>query len=176
MAQTISIVRGSTTITNNSTGTLFTNGSSGNGTRVIVVQLFYSGTNNASGNRQTGGILLINGSGVGETPIGITGSGGYRVSSIGPALSASIPQGPVFSSTGNIGAVLTGLPGMTTSGIAYSPVTGSNEPSSMVPQTFWIGPSDAVRTKPIGFREVSGKSTTDASVTVRYSFILITES
>jgi hypothetical protein len=45
-----------------------------------------------------------------------------------------------------------------------------------MPQTFWIGPSDGVQCLPFGFATPSGKSQAPSTVTIRYSFTLITES
>lgn len=176
MAQTISIQRGTTTITNNSVGTLFTNGSGGFGTRVIINQLAFSGTNNASGNRDTGGVLINNGSGVGQTPIGVVGSGGQRLGFAAPFLSSTVASSPTFNTGGDMRGNLVGVPAMNLSG-SVGISTSTNFPfSSIMPQTFWIGPSDVIQVRPIGFIETSGKSTANASVTVYYSFTLITES
>jgi hypothetical protein len=172
MAQTISIQRGSTTVTNASTVTLFTNGSSGNGTRVIINQLAYSGTNSASGNRTSGGSLINNGSGVGQTPIGMVGTGNSPANFVSPFLSTDVPIATVFTTGGSLVSSFTGAPSLS--------LTGSNGVAngtlSMMPQTFWIGPSDVIQTRPFGFLTAVGKGATNSTVTVYYSFTLITES
>lgn len=174
MPQTISIQRGSTTVTSSAVGTLFTNSSVGLGTRVIINQLFFLGTNNAAGNRTSGGTLIINGSGVGQSPIGTVGSGTTPSAALGPFLSANIP----FGVNGQNGVSYNGSPALTLGqaqpGIAAS--TGATNVNSVMPQTFWIGPSDAIQVSPYGFITQSGKSTSLSVVTIRYSFTLITES
>ena len=172
MAQTISIVRGSTTVTNASTVTLFTNGSSGNGTRVIINQLAYSGTNTASGNRSSGGTLINNGSGVGQTPIGMVGTGNSPANFVSPFLSTNVSTATVFGTSGTLASSYTGAPS-----IALTGTNGlGNGIMSMMPQTFWIGPSDVIQTRPFGFLTSVGKGSTNSTVTIYYSFTLITES
>jgi hypothetical protein len=174
MAQTISIQRGSTTVTNGSTVTLFTNGSSGLGTRIIINQLAYSGTNTASGNRSSGGSLIINGSGVGATPIGMVGTGNSPATYVAPFLSSNVSTAITFNTSGSFS---TGVTGVTAMGITGSGTVGiSTGVQSMMPQTFWIGPSDVIQTRPFGFLTSSGKGGTNSTVTIYYSFTLITES
>lgn len=172
MPQTISIQRGSTTITSGSIGTLFTNGSGGLGTRVIINQLAFTGTNSAPGNRSSGGVLIINGSGVGQTPIGVVSTGSNPSSFVSPFLSPNSNTAVAFGTSGTVQNSYIGPSIMTLFGANGI----SNGMATMLMQTFWIGPSDAVQTRPFNFLTQSGKSSFDSAVTVRYSFTLITES
>lgn len=178
MPQTISIQRGSTTITNGQIGTLFTNGSGGFGTRVIVNQLAFTGNNNGSGNaRNTGGTLIINGSGVGRTPIGVAASGGSTQTFLSPFFGTGMSP---FVNTVN-SSIFGGAPMLQLNAPAQYPtsVPGSaSAVASCMVQTFWIGPSDVVQAGPFGFTTFVGGKTgnVNSSVTVLYSFTLITES
>jgi hypothetical protein len=177
MAQTVSIQRGSTTITSGSVATLFTNGSGGLGTRVIINQIAVTGTNGASGTRSPGLSIIINGSGVGQTAVGLVRAYQSNQGTVAPMFPAQF--GMSVNSQNSV--LATGMPVFT-----------SNTPDSMyypqgisggvaittgcMPQTFWIGPSDGVQCLPFGFATPSGKSQVPSSVTIRYSFTLITES
>lgn len=176
MPQTISIQRGTTTITNNNIGTLFTNGSGGFGTRVIINQLSFSGTNNTSGARATGGTIIVNGSGVGQTPIGAVSSGNSPVGVIYPFFSTGVS----IAVNSQNGIIYGGAPYLQLNNSAQLPsgmTGGQTGVGSAMPQTFWIGPSDAVQAGPFGFLTFVGGKTgsINSSVTVRYSFTLITE-
>ena len=177
MAQTVSIQRGSTTTTSGTAATLFTNGSSGLGTRIIINQISVSGTNNSAGTRNPGLSIIINGSGVGQTPIGLVRAYQTNASVVAPLFPA---QYGMAVNTGN-GVLNTGMPVFTsaTPSTVYYPqgVTGGvTVTTGAMVQTFWIGPSDGVQCLPFDFNSGSGKSASPSTVTIRYSFTLITES
>ena len=177
MAQTVSIQRGSTTITSGSAATLFTNSASGLGTRIIINQILVTATNNSAGTRSPGLTIIINGSGVGQTPVGQVRAYQTNSTVVAPMFPA---QYGMTVNTGN-GVLYTGMPIFTsaTPSTAYYPqgVTGGvSVTTGGMPQTFWIGPSDAVQCLPFDFTSGSGKSAAPSTVTIRYSFTLITES
>jgi len=190
MAQTISLVRGTTSVTGNGTSnvTLFTNSGTGIATRVIVNQLtFYIG-GSASGSG-----YLIN--------LYHQSSGGYNsiVGQIANGGSGTIPRTEQwliggFPSTRVIGnssqgtAVDSFCMGSTSGAAGSTDVLsfdasttrmsiGSNSSNGQYkhcPQTFWIGPSDVLRIK-AGWNQAGGKGGTPATVNIGYSFTLITE-
>jgi hypothetical protein len=191
MPQTISLVRGTTSVTGNSTSnvTLFTNSGTGIATRVIVNQLtFYIGAS-ASGSgylinlyhQSSGGYNSI----VGQIANGGSGTiprteqwliGGFPSSKvIGSTSQGNMPDSFVMGSTDTGGGGA--------QDVLYWPASttrmqiGSNSSTGQYkhcPQTFWIGPSDVLRIK-AGWNQAGGKGGTPATVNIGYSFTLITE-
>lgn len=177
MPQTISLVRGTTTVTGNGTtfATLFTNSASGIATRVIVNQLAMSGSSNGSGSYVAGSVYN-NAVGAGETQIGAfyRGTAGTSASLYSFFPSNTLSNSLATSASGNMGTA--GAPTLF-NGFAYiQQNTQSTERSyCLLPQTFWIGPSDAIRMTSYMYT-AGGKGGSPATVTLRYSFTLITES
>lgn len=200
MAQTVSIQRGSVTYTargDNTAGTsnittLFTNTSSGNGTRVIINYLtvqnpYVTGSGYDQGGARCSGSLgvvsagttgaiigaMINNSGTTSTfqmPIGDPGSAAVG----GSTTRFSAPR--VRASVANLNQV--GYTGTSPNNINFDVDDSSNY--GYCPRTFWIGPSDVMKWWPrnSSYSIPSGKSsiTTYYTQTLYYSFTCITES
>ena len=181
MAQTISIQRGQTTLTGNGTSsvTLFTNGSSGASTRVIINQLSFSIAQSSSfGN--TSATMYLTTSGGGTSPIGSL----YTSTALGPQITPILTQNPntsVAMTTSNAISAVGG--GMFASSLGAPNIISSINSGKdgtytyigVFPTNFWIGPSDAIKVCTL-YRYSSGKGGAFATVTVHYSFTLITES
>jgi hypothetical protein len=173
MAQTISLVRGTATIaTANGTNvvTLFTNSASGIATRVIVNQLTVTSSSLSTTATGTSLSLFNSGSGTAESIIG----GAYSYQSqnrltVTPSQSLSGFGGASASGTLAVGGTLAGG-----RDFFQQPTTSGNN-YNICPTNFWIGPSDIIRAKSQWYA-TSGKSNVPQSVTIAYSFTLITES
>lgn len=200
MAQTVSIQRGSVTYTANGSTTsnittLFTNTSSGNGTRVIVNYVvinnpYISGLPGLSRQYTIKGFL-------GSVSSGTTGTIHGYVACTGQTMNGQLP---IIDPGTNFISAAAG-----TSSAAYSPInyynpqTGNNEigfngirPASIVenysnssymghcPRNFYIGPGDVVKWWPATsyYTYSSGKQsiTVNVTQTLYYSFTCITES
>lgn len=180
MTQTISIVRGNTTVTgdNSTRVVLFTNSATGFATRVIP-NYFTIGSNNSIIGSSSGYLELINQAQA--TTFGIIA---YHFSS--PASSGEISLFPQNSTTQTTIANINN--NTTNSRQFYSGqfisngaipeafgATTSGSRGSFMPSNFYIGPSDQLRVYGSA-RAMQGKSNTPQTITVRYSFTLITES
>lgn len=179
MAQTITLQRGSTTVTGNGTSfaTLFTNGSTGIATRVIVNQLQISGAN-AGNAGECNARLFNNGSGSARTLVGQA----YSYSSLGSSAILTFFPSQVNQQSSNANSSVVGIPSygapIFANNVAKTSVlvSGTVQPNyTLLPTTFWIGPSDVVQMSSYMYN-VSGKSNTPSTVTIAYSFTLITES
>ena len=177
MAQTISLQRGTATVTGDGTSfaTLFTNGSTGLGTRVIVNQLQITGN---SGTQECYARLFNNGSGTARTILGQA----YSFNNIGNGgtLTFYPTQNTFqqnFSNTTANAVQSFGSPVFLSSNPRVSIIASGNQNPNytLLPTTFWIGPSDAIQMSSY-MKYISGKSTPSATVTIAYSFTLITES
>jgi hypothetical protein len=200
MAQTISIQRGSVTFTargddtagtSNNT-TLFTNTSSGSGTRVIInyltVQNPYVSTGGISyTNAKASGLLASVSAGTTGTIIGAmqTGSttGTYQMgimdagSPVATGNTSVFPTPPRFrTSIPNLNQVGFSNTSPSRIGFDFSDTTNF----AYCPRNFWIGPSDVIRWYPKDsyYTTPSGKSTVNNyyTQTLYYSFTCITES
>jgi hypothetical protein len=189
MPQTVSLVRGTTSVSGDGTSsvTLFTNSASGIATRVIVNQLtFYINTApNSSAmtinlyHQSSGGFNSI----IGQ--IANTAGTPPRTEqwSLGNDLQTSAASGtttPVITGTKYAMGAFSGSSG--TDVLSFSADTAriqlSNSGVSYLrqcPQNFWIGPSDILRIKS-RWTIPGGKGGSPATVSIGYSFTLITES
>lgn len=198
MAQTISIQRGSVTYTadgstTSNITTLFTNTSSGAGTRVIVN---YIVVNNPY---QTGGGYTYPSatcSGfLGVVSSGTTGSiiGGMTTSS-GTNSTFTMPLGDNQTSVGAGSGTIVASPPRFRAAVANQNQVGytATNPSNIgfsvsdttnvgyCPRNFWIGPSDVIKWWPLTsqytFPSGKGTAATAYTQTLYYSFVCITES
>lgn len=173
MAQTISLVRGTATIaTANGSNvvTLFTNSASGIATRVIVNQLTVTSSLSSTNNTGTGLAIFNNGSGTAESMIG----GVYTPSTVSRlSVTPSQSLGSTLSSSNSANFYIGGT--LVAGRDFFQIPIGNQNNYNICPTNFWIGPSDAIRAK-CQWYSVSGKSNTPQSVTIAYSFTLITES
>jgi hypothetical protein len=198
MAQTISIQRGSVSFTargDNTTSnntTLFTNTSSGSGTRVIINYLTVSNPYvTASGisytNARAAGLLASVSAGTTGTIIGAmygnstTGTYQMGIMDAGSPIATgntSIIASPPRFRTSNPNQNQVGFSNTWPGNISFSLNDTSNY--SYCPRNFWIGPSDVIRWYPQDsyYTISSGKSssTTYYTQTLYYSFTCITES
>lgn len=194
MAQTVSIQRGSVTFTANGNSTannttLFTNTSSGNGTRVIVNYLTLNNPWSSTGDRQYyrgRGFLAVVSPGTTGAIIGTLQNSSTGVMSTqmpiqdpGSAYTASINgyQLVVYGNYGyNINEV--GFANQRPMNIGLS--VGASNASGFCPRNFWIGPSDVIKWFPQDsyYITTSGKYTyyNYVTQTLYYSFTCITES
>jgi hypothetical protein len=198
MAQTISIQRGSVTYTargDNSTSnitTLFTNTSSGSGTRVIINYLtvqnpYVTGSGYDVGGARCSGFL-------GVVSSGTTGSiiGGMTGNSTNTSVFAMPIGDPSNASTGGASTLFApprfraaqsqnnqvGFTNTWPQNISQSVSDTTN--FGYCPRSFWIGPSDVMKWWPqnSSYNVPSGKSSTTFyyTQTLYYSFVCITES
>jgi hypothetical protein len=198
MAQTISIQRGSVTYTargDNSTSnitTLFTNTSSGNGTRVIVNYLTVQNPYVTGGGiDQTGarcaGLLGVVSAGTTGTIIGgMTNNASYTnvfampigdpgIASVGGA--STLFASPRFRAQAAANNQV-GFSGTYPTNISITVSDSGN--GGYCPRSFWIGPSDVMKWWPQNstYSTPSGKSyvLNYYTQTLYYSFVCITES
>jgi hypothetical protein len=197
MAQTVSIQRGSVTYTargDNSTSnitTLFTNTSSGSGTRVIINYLtvqnpFVSGASSYVGAKCSGFLGVVSSGTTGSIIGGMIGNASQMSTMsmpIGdPGTAASGGASTVFSSPRMYAQVASsnqvGFTGTYPNNISQEVNEATNRGSC--PRTFWIGPSDVMKWWPrnSSYETTSGKTTTTNyyTQTLYYSFVCITES
>jgi hypothetical protein len=199
MAQTISIQRGSVTYTARGDGTagtsnittLFTNTSSGSGTRVIINYLtvqnpYQAGSGYDQTSARCSGFLGVVSSGTTGSIIGgMTGGQSFMsvfsmpISDPGAAVggSSTLFASPRFrASQANSNQV--GFSGTFPNNISLSVTDATN--FGYCPRTFWIGPSDVMKWWPnnSSYQISSGKSssTNYYTQTLYYSFVCITES
>jgi len=197
MAQTISIQRGSVSYTargNNSTSnitTLFTNTSSGYGTRVIINYLtvqnpYVTGSGYDQGGARCGGLLGVVSSGttgaiIGGMVNGTTatnvfqmpiGDSGIAATGGGTTLFAA-PRARASQATNN----QVGYTGTFPNNINFTVSDSTN--GGYCPRNFWIGPSDVIKWWPFdsSYTIPSGKSSivNYYTQTLYYSFTCITE-
>jgi hypothetical protein len=185
MAQTVALQRGTTSVTANNTSsvTLFTQ-SGGTATRVIVNSLNI--TFSPQPNTGTQYVLLV-----------VTPSGGQsavigllRTSSANVAMQftpAGSPDNQFLAQpyyNGNFYSPNPAITGNSSSGVGASNASSvgitwvSNStglPLNIISSNFWIGPSDVVSMKAFA-QQVAGKSTTNCTMSISYSFTTITES
>lgn len=198
MAQTISIQRGSvsytargdTTAGTSNVTTLFTNTSSGNGTRVIINYLtvqnpYVAGASDYNAARCSGVLGVVSSGTTGaiigcmftgqqtstfQMPIGDPGIAGFG----GTSIVSSPPRFRAAQSGNN----QVGFTGTAPNNISFSAGDATN--GGYCPRTFWIGPSDVMKWWPQNSIYVtgSGKSVTTNyyTQTLYYSFTCITES
>jgi hypothetical protein len=197
MAQTISIQRGSVTYTargDNTTSnntTLFTNTSSGAGTRVIINYLTVSNPYVAGAFSYTpatcSGLLASVSAGTTGTIIGGmqagSSTGSFQISPVDAGSPVATGNTGVFvttprfrySSPGNNQVGFTNI-NPNSIGFDFSDTTNY----SYCPRSFWIGPSDVIRwfPKSSSYVTMSGKSQINNyyTQTLYYSFTCITES
>jgi len=200
MAQTISIQRGSVTYTargDNTAGTsnittLFTNTSSGNGTRVIINYLtvqnpYVTGSGyDVSGARCSGSLGVVSagttGSIIGAMIVNSGNTSTFQMPIGDPGVAAFGSGGTFFSppraraSVANLNQV--GYTGTSPNNINFD--VGDSSNYGYCPRTFWIGPSDVMKWWPrnSSYNVPSGKATTTFyyTQTLYYSFTCITES
>jgi hypothetical protein len=198
MAQTVSIQRGSVTYTargDNTTSnitTLFTNTSSGSGTRVIINYLtvqnpYVTGSGYDQSGAKCSGNLGVVSSGTTGTMIGNmttnqTYTSTYQMPISDPGATA------VGGSTNVNSAPRFNVRQATSNQVGYSATYPQNINFSVsdtanfgyCPRTFWIGPSDVLKWWPFNstYAVPSGKSSTTFyyTQTLYYSFTCITES
>lgn len=194
MAQTISIQRGSVSYTargDNSTSnitTLFTNTSSGNGTRVIINYLtvqnpYVSGSGVDQSGARCGGLLGVVSSGTTGAIIGgmvnqSTQTSTFQMPIGDPGIASgntsfSPPRARAQQALNN----QVGFTGTYPNNIQFSANDTSN--GGYCPRSFWIGPSDVIKWFPYNssYTTPSGKSTLTNyyTQTLYYSFVCITE-
>lgn len=176
MPQTISLVRGTATVTGNGTNsvTLFTNSASGIATRVIPNQLAVCGASTALS--YVSGTLSISGS-ASETVIGVTALNStigtdclFFIPSQGSGANVSSSVSGVFSVNGYFPVTSFGSRRTNSSSVS------SGLDSNILPNSFWIGPSDSLIMRAFFYTNVGKGGNVPSTVTVRYSFTLITES
>jgi len=173
MPQTISLVRGTATISSaNGTNsvTLFTNSASGIATRVIVNQLTVTSNQSSITSYGTSLSFFNSGSGTAESIIGgVYSHQAQQRLTVTPSQSLS-----GFGSANNSGSISVG--GTLAGGRDFfQQPTPAGTNYNICPINFWIGPSDVILAK-VQWYSGSGKSINPASVTIAYSFTLIRES
>jgi hypothetical protein len=196
MAQTISIQRGSVTYTARGDNTianittLFTNTSSGSGTRVIINYLtvqnpFVAGASSYAPARCSGFLGVVSSGTTGSIIGGMVTGNQFSTMSMpisDPGTAATGGASTVFSSpriyaqVANVNQV--GFTATYPANIAIEVNETTNRGSC--PRTFWIGPSDVMKWWPRDsiYQTTSGKSTVNNyyTQTLYYSFTCITES
>ena len=159
MAQTIAMIRGTTTCANGSSVTLFTQ-SGGTATRVILNWVaFYvtGGTNYSSPNCNLYHTSSSGGAGVVAAWANNSGNSGGQFSGGIPSTQSGSANSVFSNVTGNYPAL---LQAMRVSSLGSTPgFTASN---------FWIGPSDTV--------SLSWYDNNSQNINVAYSFTTVTES
>jgi hypothetical protein len=200
MAQTISIQRGSVTYTargDNTAGTsnittLFTNTSSGSGTRVIINYLtvqnpYVTGSGyDQTGARCSGFLGVVSSGTTGSIIGGMTGnqsfSSVFQMPISDPGIAAVGGNSTLFASPRFRASVANqnqiGFSGTSPNNISLSVTDATN--FGYCPRTFWIGPSDVMKWWPnnSSYSVPSGKSSSTFyyTQTLYYSFTCITES
>lgn len=181
MPQTISLQRGTTSIVANGTNsvTLFTNSASGIATRVILNQLVWQNASVSSNNSTF--VLFHRSSGGYDSIIGFirTSQGNtYQSGQFNPGNTM-----PVMNQVGTVSVNMPMASFMTTMNASTMSsdstqnlnisVPSSSTVQNMMPNNFWIGPSDSLFIKSNFINNDSGQT---ATLSVGYSFTLITES
>lgn len=172
MAQTIAMVRGTTTCSSGSVATLFTQ-STGTATRVIVNMIscygntqFGSPSINVNFVSSSGGSSVLayfkNNTSIYSAQFMPVGNGTAPASFQGATATTPIIGG----TNSNVGTSYIGAQNPNT--FTLTNTTGNNQYSSYCPSNFWMGPSDYITIR------VTDANSSD--MTVAYSFTTITES
>jgi len=187
MAQTIALQRGTATVSGDGSTfvTLFTQ-AGGTATRVIVNQLTMSFSAQLS--TSSNACLYLTSSGGQSSVLGIMSRGdtGSQYATQFPAGSSNDNAwfGGTAGTTGNCLSLSpmiqqTGTSGDMSAGNCSSVNLSYSGPSvsrfAVLPQNFYIGPSDVLKMK-VRAQTISGKSTVNQTATLSWSFTTITES